>query len=308
MFKAKKKLLIVVNPVATTVSEKTKRLVGYALKSVYDIEMIETKHQLHAQEISVSVDIQNFDAVASFGGDGTVNEVVNGLANTGIPLIILPGGSTNVACRALGLPHEIVEATERILEMRGNFNPRTVDLGLANDRYFLFGSGIGIDADAMRRIESRPQIKWNLGKLPYVYSMFYSYFLKYACRKAGLKILFEEGEKEATTAVVQNLSPYSYFAGRAIMVAEDLVPDSGTLSLSALPKAKLAYVPSVLRNLATSTPLSHANEIIHMPNLKEVKIISSSSGKPFPVHVDGEDLGDHQEIHYQIAPAAITVI
>ena len=108
-------MLIIVNPYATTVSDRLKNLVVYALQGRYEVETIETEAQNHATEIGREVRDHGYDVVVAFGGDGTLNEVVNGLAGTDVPVSVLPGGSTNVVCRTLGIPNDVVDATEHLL-------------------------------------------------------------------------------------------------------------------------------------------------------------------------------------------------
>ncbi len=103
---AKKRMLIIVNPYATTVSDRLKNLVVYALQGRFEVETAETEAQNHAPEIGREVRDHGYDVVVAFGGDGTLNEVANGLAGTDVPVSVLPGGSTNVVCRTLGIPSE----------------------------------------------------------------------------------------------------------------------------------------------------------------------------------------------------------
>ena len=115
---AKKRMLIIVNPYATTVSDRLKNLVVYALQGRYDVEAVSTQAQNHATEIGREARDGGYDVVVAFGGDGTLNEVANGLAGTDVPVSVLPGGSTNVVCRTLGIPNDVVDATEHLLEAR----------------------------------------------------------------------------------------------------------------------------------------------------------------------------------------------
>ena len=108
-------MLIIVNPYATTVSDRLKNLVVYALQGRYEVEAVTTEAQNHATEIGREAVSGGYDVVVAFGGDGTVNEVANGLAGTGVPVSVLPGGSTNVFCRTLGIPNDVVDATEHLL-------------------------------------------------------------------------------------------------------------------------------------------------------------------------------------------------
>ena len=101
--------------------------------------------------------------MVAFGGDGTVNEVVNGLAGTDIPVAFLPGGNTNVVCRTLGIPNDVVDATEHLLALADDFRPRRIDLGMVNERYFVFACGAGIDASVVKRVDSKPSLKAKAG-------------------------------------------------------------------------------------------------------------------------------------------------
>src|SRR5215211_6295994 len=112
---AKKRMLIIVNPYATTVSDRLKNLVVYALQGRYEVEAVMTEAQNHATEIGIEARNGDYDIVVAFGGDGTLNEIANGLAGTDVPVTILPGGSTNVVARTLGIPNDVVDATEHLL-------------------------------------------------------------------------------------------------------------------------------------------------------------------------------------------------
>src|SRR5918992_4724030 len=104
-------MLIIVTPYATTVSDRLKNLVVYALQGRYEVEAITTEAKDHATEIGREAREGGYDVVVPFGGDGTLNEVVNGLAGTNVPVSVLPGGCTNVVCRMLGIPTDVVDAT-----------------------------------------------------------------------------------------------------------------------------------------------------------------------------------------------------
>src|SRR3954447_13118066 len=142
--RAKRRMLIIVNPYATTVSDRLKNLVVYALQGRYDVEAVTTESQNHATEIGREAHDGGYDVVVAFGGDGTLNEVANGLAGTGVPVTVLPGGSTNVVCRTLGIPNDVVDATEPLLSLADDFRPRRIDLGVANERHFVFCCGAGL--------------------------------------------------------------------------------------------------------------------------------------------------------------------
>ena len=127
-------MLIIVNPYATTVSDRLKNLVVYALRGRYEVDAIDTEARDHATELSREAAREGYDVVVAFGGDGTVNEAANGLAGSDTPLSCLPGGRANVYCRMLGIPTDVVDATEHLLRMADDWRPRRVDLGDVNGR------------------------------------------------------------------------------------------------------------------------------------------------------------------------------
>ena len=104
-----RRMLVIVNPYASTVSDRLKHLVVYALRGRYDVEAVDTQSPEHAVDLSRDAARDGVDVVVAFGGDGTVNEVANGLAGTDTALSCLPGGSNNVFHRLLGIPADIVE-------------------------------------------------------------------------------------------------------------------------------------------------------------------------------------------------------
>src|SRR5918998_6218377 len=159
---AKRRMLVIVNPYATTVSDRLKNLVVYALGARYSVEAVETEARLHATELCREAGAAGYDVVVAFGGDGTVNEAANGLVGTDTPLTCLPGGSTNVWCRTLGIPRDVVDATEHLLRMADDFRPRRVDLGRVEGRFFAFSSGIGLDASVVKRVDAHPTLKARL--------------------------------------------------------------------------------------------------------------------------------------------------
>jgi diacylglycerol kinase family enzyme len=149
-------MLLIVNPYATTVSDRLKNLVVYALQGRFDVEAVATQAQNHATEIGREAIEGGYDVVVAFGGDGTLNEVVNGVAGTDLPVAVLPGGSTNVVCRTLGMPNDVVDATEHLLALVDDWQPRKIDLGKVDERYFVFACGAGIDASVVKRVDRNP--------------------------------------------------------------------------------------------------------------------------------------------------------
>ena len=176
---AKKRMLIIVNPYATTVSDRLKNLVVYALQGRYEVEAVTTEAADHATEIGREARDGGYDIVVAFGGDGTLNEVANGLAGTDVPVSVLPGGSTNVVARTLGIPNDVVDATEHLLSIADDFRPRKIDLGIVDGRHFVFSCGAGIDASVVERVEANPQMKARAGPYFYTYSAVAGFYRRY---------------------------------------------------------------------------------------------------------------------------------
>ncbi len=152
--------ILVVNPVATDTTVKTRDVLARALASELKVDVLETTHRGHGHELAEQARRDGMDVVVALGGDGTINEVVNGLLSAGpgpdVPMLAaVPGGSTNVFTRALGMSRDPIEATAEILDLLRADQSRTVSLGMADERWFTFTSGLGFDADVVARVERR---------------------------------------------------------------------------------------------------------------------------------------------------------
>jgi diacylglycerol kinase family enzyme len=233
-----KRMLIIVNPYATTVSDRLKNLVVYALRGSYEVDAIDTEARDHATELCREAASEGYDVVVAFGGDGTVNEAANGLAGTDTPLSCLPGGRTNVYCRMLGIPTDVVDATEHLLRLADDWRPRHVDLAHVNDRCFLFSAGVGLDASVVERVDAHPRLKARYGEWYYTLTSIQTFNRRYLFHPLRLEV--ELGEKRVTgvTAVVQNAEPYSYFGKRPVHIGEGAGLDSGDLAGVVLQRAR----------------------------------------------------------------------
>src|SRR5665648_80891 len=165
----RKRMLVIVNPYATTVSDRLKNLVVYALRGRYEVEAVDTERKGHATQLCREAAQEGYDVAVAFGGDGTVNEAANGLVGSTTALSVLPGGSNNVFCKVLGIPHEIVDATEHLLRVADTWHPRRADLGRVNGRAFTFTAGYGLDASVVERVDRHPHLKARFG--PYYFTL-----------------------------------------------------------------------------------------------------------------------------------------
>jgi diacylglycerol kinase family enzyme len=311
---AKKRMLIIVNPYATTVSDRLKNLVVYALQGRYEVEAVTTEAQNHATEIGIEARDGAYDVVVAFGGDGTLNEVANGLAGTGVPVTVLPGGSTNVVCRTLGIPNDVVDATEHLLGLADRFEPRQIDLGTANGRRFVFSCGSGLDATAAMRVDQRPKLKARAGPYFYTWVAVSAFYRDYLRNPVRMRLEVGDRSVEGITVLAQNSDPFTYFGGRPVRVAENVAIDDGTLSVAILRRAAQRDMgPIIARVLTERLRASRHRQIDHFDDVTSARIESASVDdqgrpRPFPIQVDGDYIGAHTELELGIEPGALTVV
>jgi diacylglycerol kinase family enzyme len=311
----KKRMLIIVNPYATTVSDRLRNLVVYALQGRYDVEAVSTEAQNHATEIGREARDGGYDVVVAFGGDGTLNEVANGLAGTDLPVAILPGGSTNVVSRTLGIPNDVVDATEHLLSLADDWSPRKIDLGRVDDRHFVFACGAGIDATVVRRVDEHPQMKARTGPYYYSWAALSGFYRRYLLNSVRMRVEVDGAEPvEGITAIAQNSDPLTYFASRPIRVCEGIEIGDGTLSLGVLRRAAQRDMPSLIARLfSADKPAARHRQVQHFDDVGTATVTSITQAKdgtlrPFPLQVDGDYIGDRTRIELGVDPGALTIV
>jgi diacylglycerol kinase family enzyme len=307
-------MLLIVNPYATTVSNRLKNLVVYALQGRYEVETVSTEAQNHATEIGREVRDHRYDVVVAFGGDGTLNEVANGLAGTEVPVSVLPGGSTNVVCRTLGIPNDVVDATEHLLALADDWAPRKIDLGLADERHFVFSCGVGIDATVVKRVDAHPKLKSAAGPYYYSWAAISAFYRSYMVKPVKLRVAVDGKSSEGVTALAQNSEPFTYFASRPICVCEGVEIDDGTLSLGVLKRATQRDMPTLIPRLFSERrPAGRHRQIEHFEDVSKATIASVSetgdgTPRPFPVQVDGDYIGEKTKVELKVEPGALTIV
>lgn len=307
----KRRMLLVVNPYASTVSDRLKNVVVYALRSRYEIEAIDTRERHHATEIVREALTRGaHDIVCSFGGDGTANEVVNGMIGSDVPFTFLPGGMTNVIGRILGIPGDIVDATEHLLTLADTWETRQIDLGEANGRVFAFAAGAGLDADIVRFCEARPGLKSLFGQAFYLVSAVSMFGGRYMLRRAPLHIKANGFETKGVVAVAQNARPFTYFGRREIVLAQKAGLEQRSLAMTVLDRANpIDFPPVVTRLLSQKLEVSDNRHIKTIDGFAESVIQSRRPGaRKIPLQVDGDYVGDFDEVVFRALPGALTVV
>jgi len=308
--------ILVVNPKATTTSERGQDVLARALRSEVSLAVEYTKRRGHAAELAQRAASDGFDVVVTLGGDGTVNEVVNGLLTAGgdaaeagadgrPALAVVPGGSTNVFARALGLPKEWTEGTGVILEALHSGRTRTIGLGRADGRYFTFCAGFGLDAEVVRKVErARLRGKVSTPAL-YVRSTVAQFFLETE-RRTPLITLERPGEEPETglaTVIVQNTAPWSYLGDHAINPCPAATFDLG-LDAMALRALNVATTVRTVGQILSRRPNPRGK---HVLGLHDVDQFTLTAARPLAFQVDGDYVGERAKVTFEAIPAALRV-
>jgi diacylglycerol kinase family enzyme len=303
-----KRMLVIINPVATKMSDKLRGLVVYALQSRYEVTTRETDAKGHAIELCREAAERGYDVVVAFGGDGTVNEAANGLAGTRTALTCLPGGSNNVVAKLLGIPTDVVDATQQLLHAADRWAPRTVDLGIVNGRYFTFAAGMGLDASVVERVDSNPGLKKRFGPFYFVECAIVTFLRKYVVHPPRLAVEVDGRTVGGVSLFVQNAENYTYFNNRPVPLVEGARFDSGDLAGVVLTRARPYDVPTVtFRALSGAARIAKHKGIDAFGAFHEA-IVRSTDGRAIPIQVDGDHIDDVLEARFSVAPGALRVV
>ena len=315
--------LLVANPAATTTTGRVRDVLVRALSSELKVEVAETAHRGHARELGAQARADGYDLVVALGGDGTVNEVVNGLLTDGpgphVPAFaVVPGGSTNVFARALGVPRSPVEATGDILDALRTGRSRRVSLGTASaamdpdgggwttPRWFAFAAGLGFDADVIARVEAqRARGRRSTGGL-YVAAGVRSFMLSRDRRRPPLTL---EVPGEAPTpglflCLVSNVSPWTYLGDRPVDPTPEASFDTG-LDVFALQRLGTLQMLNHVRQAMAADPDPRGRRVRRWHDLPELTL---SSVRPQGWQLDGDHLGTTTGLRLRHVPDALRVL
>ena len=300
------KTLLIVNPSASSVTPRAQVLVHQLLAADHKVELTETTRRGHATRLAERAATRGFDLVAVLGGDGTVNEGANGLVGTSTALAALPGGSTNVFCRTLGLPDDPVDATAATVQALAEERIRRVGVGSANGRYFLFHSGVGFDAAVVEAVERRGELKRWLNHPLFAWAAITTWFTGYDRSKPHFRVMFNgEAVPDGYLTICLNTDPYTYLGSRPFTLSPeaDLESALSVITLRSLRADKLLTL--VTRTLGGSGGLESASNVDYRTDVAEVTI---ESDRPFPYQVDGDFLGRVLTLRFTHVPDALDLV
>jgi diacylglycerol kinase family enzyme len=295
------KLVLVVNPFASRVTQAKLAAVHEVLAGVGETQVLMTERPGHATELVAEACTEGVDAVLVFSGDGGFNEALNGL-EADIPIGFLPGGGTSVLSRALGLPADPVRAARQIGEAIGLRRTRRITVGRVNGRRFAFGAGIGLDAEAVRRVDrmGRTDEGRRPGDLAFALAIVRALAVTRGHMEPRLEI---KGIGRAAFAIIANGTPYTYAKRIPLPIAPEAQFELG-LDLVAPVRLRRRSLLNTATSVLTGR-VQNRGAVLYGHDIDRLEVVCD---EPMPLHADGEDLGDVEEVVIEAERNAVSVL
>jgi diacylglycerol kinase family enzyme len=309
------RVLLLVNPTASSVTPRKRRAIRRILASEHDVEVAETSRRGHAKLLAHAAARDGFDVVAVYSGDGTLNEAASGLLHTGTALSPLPGGSTNVYSQTLGYPRHADDSARALLGALAHDSVKRVGVGMTNERPFLFCTGIGFDASVIRRVERHSRRLKRMASHPlHIAAAFHTFF---SADGRGVRVDIDvdtggantgEGGRErisgARFGIVSKTTPYTHLGRLPIHVNRNAGLDTG-LSLTAFTQLRaLSLIGGAASAMRTGKFLHGRKDVVQLDDIAALHVRSEAA---FPYQVDGDDVGDTNELRIALEPDALTI-
>ncbi len=273
----------------------------------HDVEVVETNRRGHATRFAHDAARRGFDVVIGYGGDGTLNEVATGIAGTDTALGVLPGGSTNVFARTLGMPNDPVQAVEHLVAGIEADDVRPIGLGQVNGRYFCFHTGVGYDAAVVQRVEKRGSLKRWLGHPLFIYAGLSTWLTGYDRKNPHFTISGGDADVEPNGyfTIVLNTNPYTYLGNRPLDLSPDAGLDQPGLVAISFTTMKAA---AILGSLAGALKGGGVKPSGNLDVRTRVDRLVLEHAEPFPYQLDGDALGETTRLEFQHVPDAINLV
>lgn len=304
--------LLIVNPNATTTDARVRDVLVHALHDEVDLRVVTTDHPGHARELGEQALRQRLDVVITLGGDGTINEAVNGMLVDGpgdhVPaLATVPGGSANVLARATGLPRNPVEATGVLLAGLHDQRWRTVGLGRADGRWFTMNAGIGLDAEIIAAMEAQREAGRAASPARYLATTLRQYFLRTDRRDPAVTLTLPDGTEidHVFVCIVTNAAPWTFFGELPVNPTPRSSFDD---ALDVFAVRDLRVLPSLrwTRRLLMGSTAGSTKRGLYVGH--DLPAIRLSATRAMQVQVDGESLGLRTELRLEHVPDALRII
>ena len=329
--------LLIVNPHATSTTRGRRDVIVRALASAVDLDVVETRYRGDATRLAATAAAEKYGLVITLGGDGTVNEAVNGLlggtasaagpgathqtadraaarARNSAPdaahlpaLAPLPGGNANVFIRSLNLPDDPVEAAARLIEDLARGNERRIGLGCANGRYFTFNAGLGLDAEVVRAVDGRRAHGRALTPALFARTALRQYYQVTDRRQAAIHIT-EPADlcpDAVFLCIVSNSAPWTYLGRRPVHTSPQASFDTGLDLLGFRSLSTVTTLRTLRQMLADGTGPLRGRGLVSGHDLK---VLELTADRPVAFQLDGEYVGEIEHVTFQSAPAVLRVI
>jgi diacylglycerol kinase family enzyme len=304
--------LLVANPKATATTARGRDVLFRALGSELKVDVAETQRRGHAIELGRQATADGIDIVVALGGDGTVNAVINGMLAAGpgqqVPMLaVVPGGSTNVFSRALGVSRNPVEATSELLDALRGGRSRLLSLGRADERWFTFTAGLGLDAQAIRTVERKRLAGRRATPTMFVNAALSEYLLRSDRRRPTIT-LTRPGRPDVPhlyLGIVTNTVPWTYFFDRPVHVTPKATFETG-LDLFAM--RRLGLLPTTRAALGMLHAAGHGPRGRAVLQEHDLHDFTLSATRPLAFQVDGDYLGERECVHFTAHRDALRVV
>ncbi len=326
------RILLIFNASASSVTARARVVIQQALGAGHDLTVAATSRRGHATRLAQGAASDGVDVVVVLGGDGTLNEAANGLAGTGTALGVLPGGSTNVYARTIGMANDPIGATRQLLESLGAGRVLPVSLGNVNGRYFLFHVGLGFDAAVVAGVEKHSFLKRQFGAVIFLATAAATW-AGYDRRSPWFAVRTPDGDTiDGYFAVGLKTNPYTFLGGSLL----DVAPGTGFASGLSLVVCKSFTLPTLLSLIGASIgrpragqpagpggtgrgdrsgsdgrlgrrwlPFGGPRRIVFVRDVERVEV---TAYRPLPYQVDGDYLGEADRLTVRCVPDALRLV
>jgi len=300
-------ILLVVNAVASGVTPRNHAMVEECLRESHEVDVVVTAARQHACTLAGDATEAGADAVVVLGGDGTVNEVANGLVDSDTALGVLPGGSTNVFARTLGFSNRPVTAVRLLVDALEARSIRRIGVGQAGSRSFLFHVGAGFDAAVVQQVERRGELKRWLGHGLFAFAAVTTWLSHYDRSRPRFRVHLPDGEviPDGYFAIFEETDPYTFLGPRPFRVAPGTGFDTGLSAVVLRDLSAATLVGAAAAALAGGTRLAGMGCVAVRAGLESVRVEGLG---PFPWQVDGDFMGEVETLRITHRPGCLDVV
>ena len=301
------RVLLLCNPSASSVTPRGRVVIQAALGADHEVTLAETSRRGHATRLAQGAAASGTEIVVVLGGDGTLNEAANGLAGSSTALACLPGGSTNVFARTIGLPNDPIEATGDLLGALQRGSRQRIGLGVANGRYFMFHVGAGFDAAVVEQVEKRSSFKRYAGHPLFIYAAFATWFRHFDRERPAFAVHHDDGSviEDGYFTICLKTDPYTFLGRRPLSLSKTTGLHS-PLALLTFRSLKFATVLGAAASaMASGRRLRHDKKINRRVDVKGATLIGF---RPFPYQLDGDYIGEVTRLELRYEPDCLDLV